>query len=162
MCTVSTIATAAATLVAAAVSAQQIQTQRTVAKYQVRQMEEQAERNKKNAEKQRNDGLEEARNKRLQSILRMGDSKAKMAAGNLASSSVTLLNVNEQQKLNGELEALNVLEDAEYNAENSEFQAEKLYTNAALTSYNSKQQYNMGMIKVISNTSSSFMKNSNS
>ena len=158
MCTVTTVATAATALLAAAVSVQQIQTQRSVAKYQVRQMEADAERNKKIAEQEREEGTEDARNKRLQAILKMGSSTAKLAAGNLSASSATLLNVNEQHKLNGELEALNTLNNAENNAENLEFQAEKLYSNAALTAFNSKQQYKMGMMKVISNTANSISK----
>ncbi len=158
MCSVSTAATTATALLSAAISVQQIQTQKTVAKYQVQQMEAEAEHNKRLAEKEREEGIEEARNKRLQAILKMGDSTAKLAAGNLASSSVTLLNVNDQHKLNGELEALNTLNTTENNAENREFQAEKLYSNAALTSFNSKQQYKMGMMKVVSNTASSLSK----
>ena len=158
MCTMSTAATAAAALLATVVSAQQIQTQRTVAKYQVRQMEEEARRNKKKAEEVKTEGIEEARNQKLQAILKMGESTAKLAAGNLSSSSVTLLNVNQQHKLNGELEALNKVSDSEKSAENYEFQAEKLYSNAALTSYNSKQQYRMGMMKIVSNSANSLSK----
>ncbi len=158
MCTANSIAVAVATVVSAALSVQQIQTQKAVTKYQARQMEYQAEQNKKKAEKQRIQGLEEARNKKLQAILRMGDSKTRFAAGNILASSATSLNVNEQHKLNGELEALNTMGNAEDMAENSEFQAEKLYSQAALTSFNSRQQYNMGMIKVASNTTNSFVK----
>ena len=158
MCTVSTAAATASALLAAAVSVQQIQTQRTVAKYQVSQMKEEAIRNKKKAEEARIEGTEDARNKKLQAILKMGDSTVKLAAGNLSTSSLTLLNVNQQHKLNGELEALNSINNSEKRADNYEFQAEKLYSNAALTSYNSKQQYKMGMMKIASNTASSFSK----
>lgn len=121
--------------------------ERKEAKYQIDINRKEAKRKEQEAAYERQDGVEEARRKKLQSILKMGDEKVNIAAGNIALSSATTLNLMEDQKLNGELEALITLESSEKRAANLIDQSQEKYQNAALTSFKSKNNFVNSMMK---------------
>lgn len=151
MCTPATIVMTAATLISTAISVQQMKVQQAVSEYQTKQMMAQAQKMQDEAGEVRQAGIEEARNKKLQSILKMGNERAKFAASNLSVSSDTLTNINSQIEENGELDALTSLNNAENRAKDYEFQADKFYSNAALNSFKDEQSYKTGQMQVLSN-----------
>ena len=125
---------------------------KAVDEYRNKQIKEQAEQAKEKAGQERQEGIEEARNKRLQAILNMGDEKVLTDGGNIALSSQTTINQLDNIKLNGELEALTTLKNADNRAQSYEQQAHTLYSNYALGKFNAKRKFRNGMIKQIENT----------
>ena len=103
-----------------------------------------AKQAEKDAAYERQEGIEQARKERLNSILNMGAKKAAFAASNIAVSSQTALNAVDDEKLNGELSALTTLKTSERRAQSYSDRAISLYNNAALNSFNTKQSYKMG------------------
>ena len=157
MCTptASAIAVTSSAILSTAMSATigilQMKAQQAVSEYQNNEIMVQAEKMKDDAGKVRQAGIEEARNKRLQAILKMGSEKSKFAASNLSVSSDTLTDINSSIKENGELNALTCLNNAESRAQEYEFQADKLYSNAALRAFKDEQNYKAGQMQVLSN-----------
>ena len=125
---------------------------KAVAEYKNNQIKEQAEQAREKAGQERQEGIEEARNRRLQAILNMGDKKVLTAGGNIALSSQTTINQLDNIKLNGELDALTTLKSAENRAQSYEQQAHTLYSNYALGKFNAKRNFRNGMIKQVENT----------
>ncbi len=152
MCELITIATATAGVLSAVSGIYSAKSQKAAAEYQADLTVQQAEKAEKDAAYERQTGIEEARNQRLQAILDMGDEKAAFAAGNIAVSSQTALNAVDDARLNGELEALTTLRESERTADNYIFQAEQLYANAGLTSFNAKQNYISSSINALSSS----------
>ncbi len=112
--------------------------QNVKAKYRVEQLKTQAKNAQKEAAFERQEGIEDSRRKKLQSILMMSKEASKFAAGNIALSSQTAINAVDDVKLSGELDALNTLKVSEKRAEAYERQANEYYKNAALTAFNAK------------------------
>ncbi len=146
MCELTTIAFATASVISAATAAYSASTQKAAAKYQANLYVQEAEKAKTDAAYERQTGIEEARNQRLQAILNMGDAKAAIAAGNIATSSQTAVNIIDDEKLNGELEALTTLRDSEKRAQDYLYQADQYYAQAGLTSFKSKSEYTKSML----------------
>lgn len=155
MCDPTSIVMATTTLITAATTAYTINSQKTAAEYQANIAVQQAEKAKNDAAYERQSGIEEARNQRLQAILNMGDAKTTIAAGNISTSSQTALNIVEDEKLNGELEALTTLKDSEKRAQDYLYQADQYYTQAGLTSFKSKSSFNSSMLNIMNNSISS-------
>lgn len=154
MCTFATITMAAAGLITAAASAYSASTEKAAAKYQSELYVKDAEKAKSDAAYERQTGIEDARNKRLQAILNMGEAKTTIASGNIATSSQTALNIIDDEKLNGELDALTTIRNSEKKAQDYLYQSDQYYAQAGLTSFKSKSQYTKTML----NTLSSFAK----
>ncbi len=146
MCSIYDAVQAAANLVVAAVEIKEIQTQKAESEYQTEFLTKQAKKAEKDAAYVRQEGIEEARRKRLQSILNMGEEKTNLAAGNIGLSSQMAINIVDDEKLNGELDALTTLKDSEREAQKYMDRAEQYYAQAGLTSFRSKNRYSSGLM----------------
>lgn len=111
------------------------------AKYQTELIRTEAKKARQDATYERQEGIEEARRKKLQAILNMGEEKTALASGNIALSSATALNIVDDEKQNGELDALLTLKSSEKKAENYMYQSQKYYANAALNSFKAKNGF---------------------
>ncbi len=120
---------------------QDINYQRQVGNYQAALMLEQGRQAEREAAYQRQEGIEEARRQKLNAILKMGDKKAAIAARNIALSSQTALNTVDDEKLNGELNALTTLKNSERKAQTYIDRANDYYRNAQLQSFQTKKKY---------------------
>lgn len=152
MCTLFNVAATAANLIVTAVEVKEAYDTKKEAKYQANVLTKQAEKAKIDAANERQDGIEEARRKRLKSILNMGKEKTTMAAGNISLNSQTALNVVDDEKLNGELDALITLKDSEKRADKYMEKADDLYSDAALTSFKAKKAFSNSVMNSFSNT----------
>ena len=132
---------------------QERKTQKEIESYENEQIIQAAKREEEKASEEIQEGVEEARNKRLQTILSMDKEKAAFAAGNLATSSLTLNEINEDEKAMNELSVLKTMNDAERRARNNLIQADKYYTNAALNTVKSEQAFRNSMMTIMTNTS---------
>ena len=146
MCSIYDAVQAAANLVVAAVEIKEIQTQKAESEYQTELYTKQAKKAEKDAAYVRQEGIEEARRKRLQSILNMGEEKTSLAAGNIGLSSQLAINIIDDKKLNGELDALTTLKDSEREAQKYMDSAEQYYSQAGLSSFKSSRTYSNGFI----------------
>jgi hypothetical protein len=119
-----------------AVEVKEIHDDRKVAKQEVQTLVNKAHKAENEAIYERQEGIEEARRKKLKSILSMGEQQTKIAANNISLSSDMAINLVDDEKLNGELEALNTLKSSEHKAENYMSQAKEYYDNASLKAFN--------------------------
>ncbi len=81
---------------------------------------------------ERQQGLEESRRKKLDSIKNMTAVSAKFAASNLSTNSDTALNLTEDEKQAGELEAVNTINQSERKAKTYMDKADAYYKKAKL------------------------------
>lgn len=132
--------------------------QKAIDDYQNKRILEQAKQAGEEAARERQEGIEEARNKRLQAILNMGDEKVSTASGNIAISSLTTINQLDNVKLSGELDAINTLKDANRRSESYIRQADNLYSDYALGRFNSKRKFRNGIIKQTEKTAQTAVK----
>ncbi len=142
------ILSTAATAASAAVSLSQISAQKKATAYQIEQSKNQAKNAELQAAYERQEGIEEARQKKLNSILNMHNQKAKLAANNIALSSQSVLNMEEDLKLNSELDALTISQNAEKKAQYYLNKRNNLYQNAALISFNNKLNTNKAYVQL--------------
>ncbi len=119
----------------------------------------QAKQSEQEALYERQEVIEESRNRKLKSILMMGDQKTKIAAGNLSVNSKTSLDLLNDEKLNGELDSLNVLKKSERNADLYTMKAQEYYQNAQLNSFNAKNRLSSNLMKISNNSSSKTVSN---
>lgn len=75
----------------------------------------------------RQDGIENARQKKLQAILSMANDKSKLASNNISLSSATALNLYDDVKQNADLSALNILNSAERQSQSYLQTADNIY-----------------------------------
>ena len=146
-----------AELVSAVVEKKEIDSAKDEARYNAKNLVKEAKYAEEQAGIERQEGIEEARAKRLQSILNMGEIKTSAASGNISISSRNTLNLMESEKLNGELEALNTLSEANKTSDSYLKSADKLYSQAQLqfSEANSKLDY----YKLKAKTLNKFSKN---
>ena len=121
----------------------------------------QAKKAEENAAIARQEGLEDARQKKLKSILNMSEQKANIAASNLNVGSQTSLNIVDDEKLNGELEALTTMRDANKRSDSYLETANNLYNKASLTSLKSKINFNKKLFNLGKNLANETVKNIN-
>ena len=100
----------------------------------------------RNAALERQEGIEDARQKKLNAILNMSEQKANIASSNLATTSETSLNIMDDEKLNGEIEALSTMKEATRRSDNYLESAKKYYHQAAMHSFNSKMKFHKKLI----------------
>ena len=140
--TVAAVATAVAATVAAgastAITLSQISAQKKAAEFQMEQSKKEAKKLEMEAAYERQEGIEDARRQKINSILNMTDSKAKLAGSNIAMSSGLVLNLEDDAKVNSELDALTTQKNSERKARNILDRRDGLYANAALTGFNSR------------------------
>lgn len=158
MCSIYGAVVAAVNIAVAAAEVKEMQTKKAESKYRVQVLTKQAKKAEQDAAYVRQEGIEEARRKRLNSILNMGEEKTTIAAGNIGLSSQMSINIMDDEKLNGELDALTTLKDADREAENYMYKAEQYYSDAGLTSFLSKQRSSNGLITSLAGTVSNSAK----
>ena len=129
--------------------------EKALAKQQTKNMIEQAKLNEQKAAIERQEGIEEARRKKLDSILNMSEQKANIAASNLGTASQTSLNIIDDEKMNGELEALITTKEADKRVNAYMETSQKYYNQASLNSFNSKIKFNKAIFNSAKNLSSS-------
>lgn len=95
----------------------------------------------RNAAYERQEGIEDARQKRLKSIQNIGSYKASVAAGNIMTTSESAINLFDDEKLSGELDALKLLNSSERRAESYLNSAQSYYNNAEYLKYKRKQSW---------------------
>ena len=110
---------------------------------------EDAKTAKKQAAVERQEGIEESRRQKLSSILNMQKEKTLFASNNIATTSQTALNIFDDQKLNGELSALNTISESEKRSDKYLQTANDYYKQASLTSLKGKQAYKNTLFKGI-------------
>ncbi len=125
---------------------QQINYQKKLGNYQAALMLSQGKQAEQEAAYQRQEGIEEARRQKLNAILKMGDKKTAIAGSHIALSSQTALNAVEDEKINGELNALTTLKKSEHSAQAYIERANDYYRNAGLKSFQTKNNYRKGLL----------------
>lgn len=151
MCTISNVIDVVSSVVSAAISTKAAYDRKAVNEYQANLTVKEAKIAENNAKYELQEGIQESRRKKLQSILNMGEEKSNIAAGNIALSSQTAINILDDEKLNGELDALNTLVSSERRAESYFQQADRLYANAGLRSFQSKQNFKTNTMQIWTN-----------
>ncbi len=135
-----------------------LEEQRKMGNYQATLMAEEAKKSEKEAAYQRQEGIEEARRQRLNAILKMGDKKAAIASNNIALASATAINAVDDEKLNGELNALTTLKKSEYTARAYIDRANDYYRRAGLQSFKTKNNYRSGLRQLGTDLEMQFIK----
>lgn len=120
-----------------AVNIKQASNTSAVQKFQAEQNIKQAKIAERNAVYERQEGIEEAREKRLQAIKNIGSQKTMIASGNIMASSSTALNLFDDEKLSGEIDALKLIDSSEKKAQSYIDSAKNLYANASIKKYQS-------------------------
>ncbi len=141
MCTPYDVAKAVVDTIRTGIEIKKVVETKKEAKYQTELIKTQAKQAQQDAASERQYGIEEARRKKLQAILNMGNEKVAFASGNIALSSATALNILDDEKQNGELDALLTLNSSEKSAEKYMRQSQRYYQNAALNSFKAKNNY---------------------
>ena len=111
-----------------------------------------AERERVNAAYERQEGIEESRRKRLDAIRNMAEIEANVASSGLSTNSQTSLLLYEDEQEEGELEALDILNDAEISAKKHMEAYSQHYSQARLTSLKGKNQYRSTIRNAVSSS----------
>ena len=144
MCVITTtagaaIATAITAIISSAVGVQSAVSNRKVSKFQAEQNLRQAKIEEQKALYERQEGIEDAREKRLNAIKNMGKQKVQLASGNIMTSSQMALNIFEDENISGEIDALKLLDNSEKRAQTYLESSQKNQLNANLHNYNANQ-----------------------
>ena len=144
MCVITTtagaaIATAITAIVSSAVGIQAAVSSSKVSKFQAEQNLRQAKIEEQKALYERQEGIEDAREKRLNTIKNMGKQKVQLASGNIMTSSPLALNIFEDENISGEIDALKLIDTSEKKAQAYLESSQKNQLNANLHNYNSSQ-----------------------
>lgn len=116
--------------------------QKEVNNYNIQMLEQQAKISERNAAYERQEGINEARKQRLKAIQNMNAQKVAIASGNIMLSSSTALSLVDDEKLNGELNALDILNSSERRSQNYLDSAKNYYQRAGLQSYKQEAEEN--------------------
>lgn len=103
---------------------------------ETKQLKNQAKAEVEQAKLELQDGIEESRREKLKSILNMGETTTKIAAGNIMTSSLTALNAVDDEKMNGEADAISTVKSAYRRASNRFDKADMYYKQAKLKAKN--------------------------
>ena len=126
---------------------QEVQETKAQSEIETRTFISEAKTVERQAAVERQEGIEESRRQKLSSILNMQKEKTMFAANNIATTSQTTLNILGDENLNGELMALNTLEEAENRSDNYLSKAKDYYNKASLSSFKGKQAYKKALLK---------------
>jgi tellurite resistance protein len=119
---------------------QEVQQTKEQGKVETKSLIDEAKVAKNQAAVERQEGIEEARRQKLSAILNMSKEKTLFASNNIATTSQTALNIFDNEKLNGELTALNTIEKSEESSNKYLQMANDYYKKANLVSLNSKKK----------------------
>ena len=103
---------------------------------ETKQLKNQAKTEVEQAKLELQDGIEESRREKLKSILNMGETTTKIAAGNIMTSSLTALNAVDDEKMNGEADAISTVKSAYRRASERFDKADMYYEQAKLKAKN--------------------------
>lgn len=103
---------------------------------EAKQLKNQAKTEVEQGKLELQEGIEESRREKLKSILNMGDTTTKIAAGNIMTSSLTALNAVDDAKMNGEADAISTVKSAYKRASNRFDKADMYYEQAKLKTKN--------------------------
>jgi len=126
--------TAAITTAAAAAVTSAVEIKKTHDESKITQQQAKIQRD--NAAVTMQEGIEESRRIKLNSILEMGKTKTQIASGNIMTESGTALNAVDTDKMNGDIEALSTLKSSFQTSKNYMTQADMLYKRASLSTEN--------------------------
>lgn len=114
---------------------------------EVKQLKNQAKTEVNQSKLELQEGIEDSRRKKLKSILNMGETTTKIAAGNIMTSSLTALNAVDDEKMNGEAEAISTVKSAYRRASDRFNKANMYYEKAKLKTKNvfGKSFQNIGL-----------------
>ena len=150
MCVFSSVASGVASVVSTVSSVviglKQAADYSSIQKYQAEQNIVQAKIAERNAVYERQEGIEDAREKRLNAIKNIGTKMAVTASGNIMTSSETALNIFDDEKLSGEIDALKQIDSSEKRAQSYMDSAQYYYANAALKTYQSNNTIKNGLM----------------
>ena len=116
-----------------------------IQEFQAMQDIEQAKIAERNAIYERQEGIESARQRRLDAIQKVGTQQAIISSGNIMTSSATALNLFNDETLSGEIDALNLIDASEQKAEKYVESAQKLYANAGLKNFKLSSLQKIGL-----------------
>ncbi|MGM9993302.1 MAG: hypothetical protein ACI37R_01070 [Candidatus Avigastranaerophilus sp.] len=116
-----------------------------IQKFQAEQNIQQAKIAERNAVYERQEGIEDARERKLKAIQNVGRQKTIIASGNIMTSSATAINVFDDEKLSGEIDALKLIDSSEKRAQSYMDSAQIQYTNAAIKKQQSKNTLTTGL-----------------
>lgn len=134
------IASAVGTALSATSNAISSSAEKKVEKYNIQMIEQQAKIAERNAAYERQEGIDDARRQRLKAIQNMNAQKTAIASGNIMLSSSTALSLFDYEKLNGELNAIDILNSSERRAQSYLDSAENYYQRAGLQSFKNKEK----------------------
>ena len=135
------IINAISSVVQTVVKVQEIRIEKAENEYNAQVMVSKAKRAENQAAYERQEGIEETRKQRLNAILTSADTKAEIASGNLGTSSLTSLNLIQDDKEEGERDAEKTLKISEYRASNYIDSANNYYKQSGLYSFRAKHVY---------------------
>ncbi|MCD7878511.1 MAG: hypothetical protein LUG16_01100 [Candidatus Gastranaerophilales bacterium] len=119
--------------------------------YQTNLILQQAKQAEAEAASERQEGIEDARRTRLKAILNMADTKQSIAAGNIALSSATSQYALEDEKKEGELDALKIIKSANKSSDSYLEKAQNYYYQASLNSYKVNNAFRNSLVNAFSN-----------
>lgn len=131
-----------------------LNTDKAIGKYNEKQLIEQAKSAERNAAYERQEGIENARRERLKAIQNMGRQTADIAAGNIMTSSSSALSLIGNEKINGELDAINIINSSERKSKLYLESADNYYKQSGLQSFKTKRNYVQGIYDVTSEMAS--------
>lgn len=147
MCEFTSMAVDLASTVVSAISSlavgikQSVETKK-IQEFQAEQNVVQAKIAQRNAAYERQEGIEEAREKRLDAIRNIGAQKTAFASGNIMNSSSTAVNIFEDEKLSGEIDALKLIDESEKRAQSYIDSSNLYYSNSQLKEYQADKRLN--------------------
>ncbi len=137
-----------ANVVNSVIQVQEIRADRAESEYNIELYKAQAKKAEDNAIYERQEGIEEARKQRLNAILSIADEKSAIASSNLSLTGQTSLNLADDQKLNGELNALTTLKNSEKRANAYIDAANNYYMKAALSDRKANDNFKKNIISL--------------
>ena len=124
----------------------QIESQKAIGKFNEKLARQKAQIAEKDAAYERQKGIEDSREAKLKAIQNMASVKADIAGGNIMTSSSTALNLIEDEKQEGELEALKIIDSSEKASESYLRKAKDYYADASWTSFKTRTDYVSGYL----------------
>mgnify|MGYP006916071044 CR=1 FL=1 len=124
------------------------------AKQDIKNQLQSAKNAEQNAAYERQEGIDDARQRRLKAIQNMGEQKVQIASGNIMTSSISALDIEEDEKLSGEFDALKIIDNAKRKSDAYLETANKYYLGAYKTKMNLKHKILKKGMKISMKTAS--------
>lgn len=128
-------------VVNAVVQVQEARQDKAESEYNAKMYNSQAKKAENMATTELQTGIEDARRQKLNAILNASEEQAVIASGNISVSSQTSLNIADDEKLNGELNALTTMKTAQQRYASYIDKANQYYANAELSKMKAKNAY---------------------